>query len=148
MRRNDVWVVDASVSAKWYLGDEELSDQAMSLLSGMRGGKLELRAPNFARHEVGALLTNASRSGRVSWDTAHVELKAYIEAGISASEDPLWLLGAAMETAKVHPLSFYDALYVALAERLAANLVTADQRMYRGLRGRAPFVVWLGDLDL
>jgi predicted nucleic acid-binding protein len=41
----------------------------------------------------------------------------------------------------------YDAHYVALAEALACDLWTADQKLVNALSLRYPFVRWLGDYE-
>ncbi|GEM_PF-6967208 len=40
--------------------------------------------------------------------------------------------------------AFYDALHLALAQRLNTTLVTADRRFYAAVQ-RLPEVVWIGD---
>jgi predicted nucleic acid-binding protein len=148
MRRTETWVIDSSVAAKWYLHDEDLVDRAGALWERFREGEVRCAAPFLSRHEVASTLTNASKAQRITWDMASVELANYVAAGISASNDPVWLLEAAMNTSRRYPVSFYDAVYVAMAEGSGANLVTADKRMYRGLAGHVPFIVWLGDVEL
>ena len=43
-------------------------------------------------------------------------------------------------------IGFYDCLYVALAEREACELVTADQKLVSNLQRQFPFVVPLSSL--
>jgi predicted nucleic acid-binding protein len=148
MRTADRWVVDSSVAGKWYLADEDMAEHANALLERWQTGSLSFVAPHLARHEVCSLLTNACRAGRIGWDRAHAELENFVATRITAVEDPSWLLQTAMDISREYPLSLYDALYVGMARETGANLVTADQRMYRGLAGRLPFVVWLGDIPL
>ena len=45
-------VVDASVSSKWHVKDEEYDYQALLLLQGLTRGELELLAPEQIRYEV------------------------------------------------------------------------------------------------
>lgn len=46
----------------------------------------------------------------------------------------------------VHQLriAYYDALYVALAQRYALPFITADHKLYQRVR-HLPEIVWLGD---
>lgn len=40
--------------------------------------------------------------------------------------------------------ALYDALYLAVAQRLGARLITADHKLYRMI-GDTPHVLWIGD---
>ncbi|MCL5265023.1 MAG: type II toxin-antitoxin system VapC family toxin [Chloroflexi bacterium] len=40
--------------------------------------------------------------------------------------------------------ALYDALYLALAQRLGAEFITADSRLFRMI-GDVPNVIWIGD---
>lgn len=40
----------------------------------------------------------------------------------------------------------YDCIYVALAEREGCDLVTADDRMFKNLQPRFPFILSLASL--
>jgi len=44
--------------------------------------------------------------------------------------------------------SFYDGVFMAVAERLGAPLVTADARAYRSLADHTDLVVWIGDIQI
>jgi predicted nucleic acid-binding protein len=59
------------------------------------------------------------------------------------------LMGAAWDVARLYDRSFYDGLYVALAERTGCPLVTADRRLYNSLQGGdlAERLMWVEELD-
>lgn len=84
-------------------------------------------APHLIDAEVGNVLRRHERSGRISAQEAEAALGAgrvlieclYPHAG------PLGELAWTWRT----NLSFYDALYVALAVRLGVPLITADVRL-------------------
>jgi len=44
----------------------------------------------------------------------------------------------------LHGCALYDALYLALSQRLAIPFITADGKLYRMIR-HLPYVVWIGD---
>lgn len=50
-----------------------------------------------------------------------------------------------LEIAAEHGRSAYDAAYVALAEHLGVDLITADERLYNALADTHPEVRFLGD---
>jgi len=47
-------------------------------------------------------------------------------------------------------LSIYimDAMYIALAEQLGVEFVTADDKLIRAIGGRRPDVRWLGNVPI
>lgn len=101
------------------------SDAARALRSRL----LDIRghAPHLIDAEVGNVLRRQERQGRLSADEALAGLRAgralvhhrYPDAGPLAELAWTWR----------HNLSFYDALYVALAVLLDVPLVTADVRL-------------------
>lgn len=56
------------------------------------------------------------------------------------------LLPRALEIAKQFRQTVYDCLYVALAEREACELVTADEKLVKAVQSTLPFVVSLSSL--
>ena len=146
MRSPEGWVIDASVAIKWYLRDEDLRRQADSFRSRFSDGDIAAAAPHLSRHEVASALTVACSSGRITADQATTEINAYVRSGVSMDSDPRWLLGNAIEMAIGLRIAYYDAVYVALAESLRMQFVTADRRLYNAVNQRLPFVHWLGDV--
>jgi predicted nucleic acid-binding protein len=57
------------------------------------------------------------------------------------------LLFDAVQIGLAHTLSTYDALYVALAQRTGAPLISADERLLRVVRGRPFDIRALATLD-
>jgi predicted nucleic acid-binding protein len=138
------YVVDASVSARWFLPDA-LSAQAVRLRADYRNRVHELIAPET-----------------LLWETANALLKAERQQAIPAGMAQLFFLdllstqpglfGAAplvrraMDIALPTRAGLYDCLYVALAEREACELITADQRLVNNLRPHFPFIAPLASL--
>jgi predicted nucleic acid-binding protein len=56
-----------------------------------------------------------------------------------------WILQSAFEIAQTHGRTVYDCLYVALAEAVDADCVTADEKLASALSTRFP-VISLGML--
>jgi predicted nucleic acid-binding protein len=115
-------VVDASVVAKWVLR-EDGSDRANALRD-----EAGLIAPSLLASEVGNALWKAVRRGDIARDDAVAALRSVL-----GPFDEL-VPGEALHTRALelaidlrHPI--YDCFYLALAEREAAALVTADTRL-------------------
>lgn len=116
-------VVDASVLVA-YLAGGEGADVARDRLLGDEG----VWAPHLVDAEVGHVVRravrvgelDAARGGEVLRDLADLRLLRVSHTGLLQRA---WSLRANM--------SFYEALYVALAERLDLPLLTLDRRLTR-----------------
>jgi predicted nucleic acid-binding protein len=122
-------VVDSSVAFKWFCSAEESSvDEALELLAAHAQGRLRLVAPAHLPAEV--LNALAHRSG------VHRAQLALAAEGLAEAElvYPAWdaaLLSDAAVIARAHRLTYYDALFPALAIQLGCGLVTADRGQAR-----------------
>jgi predicted nucleic acid-binding protein len=117
-------VVDASVALKWALNEPD-SAVAANLLNGGH----EPHAPDLLRVEGAGAITRAIRNGRLSAGTATRLVDAWLRGlGRNAVKiypnEPDLRRAAEISCALLHPVP--DCLYLALAERLGAELVTAD----------------------
>jgi predicted nucleic acid-binding protein len=83
-------------------------------------------APGFLRYELTNSLLRAVRNNRIDDDAAARALRRFAALNIAESHDPNERITAAFELAYGMGISFYDALYVALAEELSYSVVTAD----------------------
>lgn len=134
-------MVDASVAAKWFT-DEPDRDAALEILDEAH----TLHAPDFFLVEMDNLFGKWVRRRLVT----HAEgddLRRALRRFPLRYHDFGPLLDPAWEIAVGTGRSLYDCLYVALAAVLDGSVVTADRRLYEGLRngplGRN--VVWVGD---
>jgi predicted nucleic acid-binding protein len=142
------WVVDASVAAKWYLRDEDHTAPSLALLGSYEQGVTPLSAPHFIRYEVTRSLLRAGQSARLSEEEARRQLEHFLGLQIHMEEDPDSRLLAAHSLSRSLRISFYDALYVALAQELGFRFVTADAELYRRVCDHLPYVTWIGDLPV
>jgi len=141
-----LFVVDASVAAKWFLSaaDETLTDEAMGLLKRYAKGDAQFVVPDLFWAEFANVLWKAVRQGRVTRATAEWAIGAMKGRNLPTVPS-LELLEEAFIIATTFDRSVYDALYVALAVRLRAQLVTADDRLAHALAAHLP-VKWLGSV--
>jgi predicted nucleic acid-binding protein len=147
MRVSNQWVVDASVALKWYFRDEELQSQADSLLEAFASGAATLTAPSFIRYEIANAFVVAQRRGRLSYQQLLPRLESFLALNIVQLTDDEELILAAIELTTRVPVAFYDALYLAIAQRLAFNFVTADRQLHERTKNELPWVAWLGNLE-
>jgi len=126
-------VIDASVAVKWLL-PESGDAAAQALLASEE----RLVAPSLIRTEVAAALARRARFGEIEPRDAGTAMGLWLQTlrdgviGLVADEaDLVTALRLAIELN--HPLQ--GCLYLALAERLGAPLVTADEKFV--LKARA-----------
>jgi len=134
-----VFIVDASVAAKWFI-EEEHSEAALSVLKE----KNRLHAPDFLLLEMDSIICKWTRRGVVTAEEA-LELRNALRRYPIQHHSFTSFLDPAFAIANHTGQSIYDCLYVALAALLKGRMVTADRRLYDGLRkGRfRKHVVWV-----
>ena len=135
-------VVDASVAAKWVFAESHDEIVLRLVLSGER-----FAAPDLIWAELANIAWKRVRRAAIAPREAAEALAELRRLPIEVhAGGPL--AEASLELALALEITCYDALYLALAERLDLPLVTADRRFFeaaakRGSRRRA---LWIGDL--
>ena len=136
------FVIDASTGAKWFLSEVH-SGAARRLLSA----KHDLLVPDLFFPEIASILWKRVRRGEISEPDAGAILQ-------TVGEMPLQLHSAWPLVALALPLAcrtdrtVYDCLYLALALREEAPMVTADEKFYNALKDGplAPSLLWVDDV--
>lgn len=137
-------VVDASVLVEIFVAGEHAAN-ALSLLEQASLQRLTLHAPDALYYEVAsALRRHELRSDYPSIEEDIADLFD-LDIAITPSKS---LLFDAVEIARSYQLSIYDAFYLALAQRLQGELVTADRRLVNGVLNKPFRVVHVADLAL
>jgi predicted nucleic acid-binding protein len=128
-------VVDASVVVTVLIRGEH-ADWAEDRLSAA-GGRA-LWAPHLIDAEVGHALRRRAAARKLDDDHASIALDKLVELPLRRIVHTD-LLGRAWQLR--HNLSFYDGLYVALAEQLRGPLLTLDARLAGGAAAVSPVEV-------
>lgn len=123
-------VVDASVLAEYLAGGPGREAASDALLSAEEA----LWAPHLIDAEVGHVLRRSALASEIPARDATTALGDLAEFPLRRAGH-VGLLERAWELRR--NLSFHDALYIALAERLRMPLLTLDARMARTPRIRA-----------
>lgn len=139
-------VLDVSTSAKWFLprSDEPFHEQAMHLWLRYDRGELDFLTPDLFWAEFGNVLLKAVRRKRITASAADEAFSTIRDVSLLVAPSRT-LAPEAWRIANLTGRSFYDSLYVALAEQSGAPLITADERLANALAARWP-VQWLGAL--
>jgi len=114
------WIVDASVAAKWFRPvdrepEGELAREAI--------GRLAIRTTSLGFYEVGNVLTcNSGWADEEVGNALRLMRELCGEPFELTPEDHY----AVAELARAHNLTFYDASYVAIANRVGRRVLSAD----------------------
>jgi len=140
------FVLDASVAVKWYLvaGEDQL-EEAAQVLAAYSGGRLDLVAPDAIFSEVVSAITVATlgRQPRITRQLGRLAIVRFLDLELRTLPGKDFL-PAAFDLVHQYGCALYDAIYLALAQRLGIAFITADGKLYQRI-GHLPEVVWLGD---
>jgi predicted nucleic acid-binding protein len=138
------YVLDASVTVTRLLGEEH-ADSARQLVARPRSGADQTIAPDFYLAECGHALFRAERRKLIAPGEARILLLTIDPdcPELHASEP---LLRRAAAICSHLRKSFYDCLYMALAEREQIQFITADTKLVTAAQPDYPYVVDLAEL--
>lgn len=121
------YVLDCSVALKWFLDDEDLTEEAELILVGFLKGDIELVAPSHLPYEFGFSLQRAViKTGKISEQDAKSAFKNFLDLNIriehqdAAELHSTWILNTQLSE------NFYDTAYVTLAKQVGCEWLTAD----------------------
>ena len=137
-------VVDACVAAKWHLTDEEYADRAATVLTRLNRGQIDLLAPRFIRCGVTSAITLATQRTppRLTFDQGEAAIRDFLNLSIELFDEGDLLLPA-YALVRQFGCAIYDAIYVALAQRLGLPFITADYKLFLKV-GQLADVIWIG----
>jgi len=135
-------VVDASVSLKWALDDEEAVSQAVALRDAAFRDGVQMVAPSLWLYEITNGLVTAVRRGRLASELGAEALGHLLALEVRLADPAARDI---YEQALRYGITSYDAAYLALASVLEVPLWTGDRRLYETVRNTASFVRWIGD---
>ena len=119
-------VLDASLTVALLL-DDEIEPNTTASLADME--ESDAIVPQLWHSEIRNALLIAERRGRISPSQVTQRLLYLGTLPIRTDQEPDF--DAAMELARDHRLTFYDALYLELAIRRNAQLATLDKALAR-----------------
>jgi predicted nucleic acid-binding protein len=128
------WVVDASVAVRLFV-PLPFSEKALALFDQLATmDSAEFHVPDVFYSEV---LSALRRHERHASDYAQLETDLTLLVGFPLVVMPCRQLAlAAAHISREHVVSTYDAFYLALSFLIGAPLITADDRLVRGVAGK------------
>ncbi len=123
-----IWVLDTSALIRLFVPDGPIHPELESAFNRASGGTDQVMAPHLLLAEVANVLLRKRRRGEISARELPELLKAIESLPVRLCEHgPLLIPACAL--AEAHGLSAYDSLYLALAERHGARLITCDEAL-------------------
>jgi predicted nucleic acid-binding protein len=139
-------VVDASIVIKWAI-KEEYSDLALTLLADWTENGIVIFAPALLSYETTNVFHQRIRRDAYPFEDARRALDEIIYELIvfDFADTPASHIRAIQLSQQFGLPAAYDAQYLALAESKQCELWTADRRLWNNIKGKLPWVRWLGD---
>lgn len=134
-------VLDTSVVLKWLRPDESLVAEALVWRQRLAEAEIRVAAPFLLAYELANVLVYKRD---LSAAQVMAAVQSVYETGIEWYGPSHALVSRSIEIARAYSIAGYDATFVALAEALGADLVTADEKAARNLT-LLPYVKFLGN---
>jgi predicted nucleic acid-binding protein len=120
---SDVFILDASVAAKWF-NKEDFTDKAIAVRDAFVQGRIRLLAPAQMVYEVGNSVWKNNKE--LTAEDATTAIQALMDIEIELVPLSQELASSAMRIARDSSITFYDAAYIALADHFNAILISTD----------------------
>ena len=134
--------VDASFVLRMFLGPDDA--EAWERWEASMADGVVFRAPSLLGYDAANALHRYHRAGYLSAVAAEIVLDAVLALPIVLESDSALHIAALRLAGALGLNATYDSHYLALADRLGAELWTADAGLVRRLEGRGPRVRLLG----
>lgn len=132
-------VLDASVVLKWFVKEKD-SEKADVLRNEYYQGSRDIIVPDLLLYE----LANALRyHPDFTADEIKEAIDTLFDMGIEIITPTYALLHKSIDISKENNITCYDAVYLALAEDLQVEYVTADEKFYKKLSSQSKAAVRL-----
>ena len=118
-------IIDTSVVYKWFDNAEENRDIAMLILKKHLLKQDEIVVPDILLYEIGNVWSTKSSYQIVNIKNNLKKLKDY---SLTVTPIDFNIITKAVEFAKNHTTSVYDATYAVLASEIKCNFITSDRK--------------------
>jgi predicted nucleic acid-binding protein len=119
------YVIDPSALIQAYVREPQ-TEALLALLDQVPDG-IELHIPEFCLVECANVLWKHARLHGMPVEAAQKAVENLSEIVMTIHPAPSYLLDA-LSVGLLHDLAVYDALYIAMAQKLQVPLITADAR--------------------
>jgi predicted nucleic acid-binding protein len=142
MERDQMYILDTSVIIKWFIKETD-TDKALMFRDRYESGEFEIGCLDLMLYEIANVLRFNSKItkkeiGEILTTILDLELELIVPT--------LRLLKEAVSIGKKYNISVYDASYIALANELGWEFITADEKLYKRVKS-LPYVKLLKDVS-
>lgn len=137
-------VVDASVALKWQFRDEDETEQAVAMLQDYEAGKIGFVVPWLFYFEIANAVHIAVLRKRIAEEDGNQVIRDILDIPLTATVS-IELVADSYKLARKNNISFYDAVYLSLAEDKQALLYTGDRKFFNAVKDKFKFIRWVGD---
>ncbi len=128
-----IYVVDASVGVKWFI-EEDYSEKADKLLEDFSNGYVDLVAPKSFIQEFCNAIRKYVVRGYLKPELANKYIEEASEIPIEYIDTDWNIVKKAYKKALKLSITTYDAIYIVIAEKLNATIITADNKLFNQLK--------------
>lgn len=132
-------VVDTSVVVKYFLVEED-TDKATAILTAFVHQDMSLYMPDLLLAEFANVLWKRRTSLTLENAASHIQDLIALDITVVSTKN---IIQRAHTIACTTGRTVYDALYIALAEQIGCDMVTADEWLYNAVHKQFPWVKWL-----
>ena len=119
-------VIDASVILKWFIQEND-SNKAAEIKKAHTIGASYIAIPDLALYEIGNVLRYKPE---FSSHEVTICLTEIYDLNIDIISPNVEMLASVSEISRRYDITFYDAVYIVLAQELGLDFVSADSRLY------------------
>lgn len=118
-------ILDTSIAVKWFFSDEQGHAKAKEVLDGLVHKPDDFSVPSLFFFELTAVLTRKSQFQKEFVETS---LDAVYQLGIPSLDIGQELAKQAIAISCRYHVTYYDAVFLAVAKNLRGIWLTTDQR--------------------
>lgn len=137
-------VVDASVALKWQFKDEDETEQAVSMLHDYEAGRIGFIVPWLFYFELANAVHIAVLRKRITEEDGKQVIGDMLAIPLTVTAS-VELVADSYKLARNNNISFYDAVYLSLAEGKRIFLYTGDKKFFNSVKDKFKSVKWIGD---
>ncbi|MGO8805417.1 MAG: type II toxin-antitoxin system VapC family toxin [Candidatus Bathyarchaeia archaeon] len=130
------YVLDASVVLKWILPDETYQENSTRLRATFQTGTIQVFAPSFIVQETANALWLAAKQKRIQQTDAQDALDFLQNAELNLHELSWTEASQVLAIACKIEIAVYDAAYLFLSNKMDAQLITADNKLFEKSKGQ------------
>jgi len=138
-------VVDSSISLKWWLDDEEFTEEARLLLKKIIDGEIELIIPELWYYEVANGITTAVRRKRITEEDGMMFVEELQSIPASLCEI-IPNIKKTYQDAVKYQHAIYDMAYLTVAELENIQFITGDEKLINTVADTKLFVKHISGL--